>query len=181
MANTDKELISDAITSSGTFQRDTGKYESGAVTSTASVIHAVGKKVSGNATASATVRKDAGKKLSGNSTTTANIKRDVDKNLSKTATTSGTIKKSTSKKISKTVTITATKAVNNCVPLIGSHEPVATSSDFELQALDQLAFQISAFEAKTNPKRINPSIDEILMTVRTVCKILPFFTPRLLI
>src|SRR3970040_3077896 len=65
------------------------------------------------------------------------------------------------------------------IPLIGIQVPVATSSDFDPQASTQLASQTSAFAAM-KPKTISPANDRILITVNTVCRILEFFTPRLL-
>ena len=64
-------------------------------------------------------------------------------------------------------------------PLIGIQLPVFTFSDRETQAFVQLASQTSALAA-IKPKIIKPANDTIFMTVRTVCNILEFFTPRLL-
>ncbi|MCY1371264.1 hypothetical protein D9M69_583990 [compost metagenome] len=49
------------------------------------------------------------------------------------------------------------------------------------QASAQFAFQISALAASNSPKTTSPSKDKILIIVRTVCNVLLFLTPRLLI
>jgi hypothetical protein len=95
MANTDKELVTDAITSSGSLTENTGKNLSGAGNMSASVL------------------KSSGKILSGSSTTTSTIDKDIEKNLSVTPTITPDIQKATHKYLGQTVTVTATKEVND--------------------------------------------------------------------
>ena len=78
----------------------------------------------------------------------------------------------------KVPTIAAEIPDIKAVPLMGNQEPVSKSKVFGLQVLVQLAFQMSALAARMNPKIINPEMDAILMMVSMVCKVLPFFTPR---
>ena len=74
----------------------------------------------------------------------------------------------------------AETAAIKAIPPTETQEPVSFISDFVAQASAQLAFQISALAPKANPKMISPKSDKILMMVKTVCMILLFFTPRLL-
>jgi hypothetical protein len=66
----------------------------------------------------------------------------------------------------------------NVIPLIGIHDPVVTLSDEEA-SICPVGIPNSALAAK-KPKTIKPANDKILITVKNVCRVLEFLTPRLI-
>ena len=131
MANTDKELISDAITTTSSITKEAGKNLEGVTNIVASFIKNTGKNLGVVANVTSSFLKNTGKNLGGLASatpsflkstgkniqqivnTSGNLKKSTNKKIIKTATATGTIKKSTNKKLNNSLTVTATKEVND--------------------------------------------------------------------